>query len=141
MPALYWHLTGTSYRFGISIKLLLKWIQKSINFQIFILFEKKTYFLEVTQIETFLYSFYSEFYADSESVTFFRFTSIYWEILALKVMALGQNLKKRHFWDLCQIRHGYGLFWYKSICFGQGYSGLVLGRYVKVCGSRCRFRG
>ena len=38
---------------------------------------------------------------------------------------------------LDKIRHGYGIFWYQSIGFGQGYSGPVLGRYVRVCGSRC----
>ena len=37
-------------------------------------FRKKKYFIEVKQINTFLYSFYLEFYADSESATFSRLT-------------------------------------------------------------------
>ena len=36
-----------------------------------------------------------------------------------------------------KIHLGKGLFWYQSIGFGQGYSGPVLGRYVRVCGGRC----
>ena len=99
-----------------------------------IFFRKKSYFLEVSQIYTILYSFYSEFYADSESVTFFRFTSIFWEILTAKVWPKSQKCR-----FLGKIRHGYGLVWYQSIGFGQGYSGPILGRYVRVCGGRCLY--
>ena len=81
-------------------------------------FSKKIIFLEVSQIDTFLYSFYSEFYADSESVTFFRFTSIFWEISTVKVWPKSQKCR-----FLGKIRHGYGLFWYQSIDSDQGYSG------------------
>ena len=86
------------------------------------------------QIDTFLYPFYSEFYAHSESVTFIRFTYIFWEILAVKVWPKFQKCSFSG-----KIRHGYGLFWYQSIGFAQGYSGPVLGRYVRVCGGMCLY--
>ena len=46
---------------------------------------KKSKFFKNLKINTFLYLFYSEFYADSESATIPRFTAIYKEILAVKV--------------------------------------------------------
>ena len=63
---------------------------------------------------------------------FFMFTSIYWEILILKVCPKFQKCR-----ILGNIRHGYGIFWYQSIGSGQGYSGSALGRYVRVCAGRC----
>ena len=69
------------------------------------------------------YPFYSEFYADSESATFSRFTSIYWELYAFKVWPKSQ---KRRFL-------GNGLFWSESIGPGQGNPGPVLDRYEGLC--------
>ena len=46
-------------------------------------------------------------------------------------------IKKVLYYIEGKIRHGYGLFWYQSIGFGQSYSGPVLGRYSRVCGDRC----
>ena len=51
---------------------------------------KKSIFFLILKIDTILYSFYSEFYAASESVTFFMFTSIFLEILAVKVWTKSQ---------------------------------------------------
>ena len=115
---------------------------KSINFQIFknifcqkIFFEKKHIFQKFHKLILFFNSFYLEFYADTESATFFRFTSLYYEILAVKVWPKSQKFLR----FLNKIRHGYGIFWYQSIGFGQGYSGPVLCRYVRVCGGLCLY--
>ena len=43
--------------------------------------------------------------------------------------------------SLAKIRHDYGLFWSQSIGSGQGYSGPVLGRYVRVCAGLCLYAG
>ena len=86
------------------------------------------------KIFDFFWRSFSEFYADSESVTFIRFTSIFWKILAVKVRS---KFRKCRF--LSKIRHGYGLFWYQSIGFSQSYSGSVPGRYSRVCGGRCLY--
>ena len=88
------------------------------------------------KIHTILYTFFSEFYADFESVTFFRFTSIFCEISTVKVWPKSQKCR-----FLSKIRHGYGLVRYQSIDFDQGYSGPILGRYVRICGGRCLLCG
>ena len=52
----------------------------------------KSIFFKILKIDTILYTFYSECYADSESVTllFLRFTSIFREILTVKVWPKSQ---------------------------------------------------
>ena len=95
---------------------------------------KKSKFFKILKIDTILYTFYSEFYADSESAIFSRFTSIFREISTVKVWPKSQKCR-----FLGKIRHGYGLFWSQSIDSDQGYSGPILGRYVRVCGGRCLY--
>ena len=78
--------------------------------------------------------FYSEFYADSEFATFSMFTSIFWEIYAVKVWTKSQ---KCHFSG--KIHHGNCLFWSQSVGSGQDYPGQVRGLYVRVCVCRCLY--
>ena len=91
-----------SYRFGISIYFLVKCIQKvpvCETSKKYVFFSKKIFWAKnqnFLKINTFLYSFYSEFYADSESVTFIMFTSIYWEILFRE--SLAKISKNAVFW-------------------------------------------
>ena len=52
----------------------------------------KSKFWKILKIDTILYTFYSEFYTDSEFVTFFRFTSKFWEKSTVKVWPESQKL-------------------------------------------------
>ena len=78
------------------------------------------------KIDTFLYSYYSEFYADSEFATISRFTSIFLEILTLKVCPISQKCR---FWARFAMENG--LFRYQSIDSDQGrYWAAMLGSVV-----------
>ena len=109
-------------------------------------FRKKSYFLEVSQIYTILYSFYSEFYADSESVTFLlQYFGRYWQ------PKFGQNSKNVVFWArfamvtvlfgtnrLVLVKATQGRYW--AAMLGSVKIGASMFWSVPLVPARCRYR-